>query len=160
MSFREGGHLIPLIDMANHQDGCKHTVAIKACGSASSDTDDTSSSSSSSQGGLNTTKLCVVWEAGADVAAGEEVCVSYGHLLLPDRAMLQYGFMPQDLAVAAQQQQQQQQQWSGESVISAPVPLFGMDRHDFKELSNLELPWRFGLTGTTNPQPFAGEPRS
>jgi hypothetical protein len=163
ISFREGGHLIPLIDMANHQDGCKHTVAIKSCDSTTDHTtkpsDKTPSSSSSGQGGLNNSQLCVVWTAGADVAAGEQVCIPSGRLLLPDTAMLQYGFIPQHLATATQQQQQQQEQQGPEtSGVSGPVPLFGMDRHDFKELSNGELPWRFGLSVSTNLQPFAGEP--
>lgn len=134
---------MPFIDMANHQNGCNHSIALRPCDQLSEP-----SSSSSSQGAVNTTQICVVWKAGAYIAAGEEVCLSYGYLL-PDRAMLQYGYIPQELLPAVQQQQQQH--------VQVPVPLFGIDRHDFEQFSEGKpLPWNFWLDDFGEPEPFTG----
>lgn len=37
-------------------------------------------------------EICVVVKAAAPVKAGEELCLSYGHLT-PDLALFQYGFL-------------------------------------------------------------------
>jgi hypothetical protein len=68
--------------------------------------------------------------AGADVAAGQAVCFYYGYLL-PDRALLEYGYLPQ-----------QQQQVVPE--------LSGIDRHD-ADFHSQPLPKL-----VAEPQPFAG----
>lgn len=150
LNFGEGGHLVPLLDQANHQNGCGHPLTIASCENLPGSTPSSSSGSSGSPTGLNTTRLCVVWQAGADMALGDEVCLSYGWLL-PDRALLQYGFIPKQLLPAVQQQQQQQG-----SKVEVSVPLFGMDRHEFKDLANGQLPWRYRLDKNDAPELFEG----
>lgn len=67
--------MFPLIDMANHHNSCKHTlITHPSCGPGLEDG-------------------CVVWKAGSDVPAGEEVCNMYHDNMPQDRAVLQYGFL-------------------------------------------------------------------
>lgn len=149
--FREGGHIVPLLDLANHHNGCKHSVAVTPCDALPAPTGtcssrDHSGSSPQHADGINTTEMCVVWTAGADVSTGEEVCLSRGWLL-PDRAVLQYGFIPGELLPALQQQPQDQ----------VVVPLLGLDRHDFDQSATSEqLPWSFWLDAETAPPRFQG----
>lgn len=142
--FKEGGHLVPFLDMSNHKNDCRHRVGVASCDELQGTIPSTTPSSPSI---LNTTRLCVYWKAGADVGAGEEVCLQYGYIL-PDRAMLQYGFIPKEL-----------QEVDPEAALSAGapcIPLFGLDRHDFEELAEAGLPWRFWLDSETAPEPFQG----
>lgn len=164
--LEEGGHLMPVIDMARHRNGCPHSIAVKDCTALTPlpDTDDAAPGISSktraskkaaaaaaaaNSGGahvsvLNTTRLCLVLTAGSDLAANEEVCLAYGYML-PDRMMLQYGFIPEELlaAVANRHNSDKQHHEQIDAAAAVSVPLFGMDRHDFKVLSSgTELPWR------------------
>lgn len=149
INLEEGGHLIPLIDMANHRQDCpKHHIDVVACDQvATSNKSAASSSKDASTRVLNTTRLCVIWTAGADLSAGDEVCRSYGYLL-PDRTFLQYGFIPTEFVAAKERQQSLSR--------SVAVPLFGMDRADFQELAEESLPWTFWLDRDTGPEPFRG----
>jgi hypothetical protein len=74
--------------------------------------------------------------------------MSYGWLL-PDRALLQYGFIPKELLPAVDQEQHG-------SAADAYVPLFGMDRHDFKAFANSQLPWRYRLDKVGAPELYQG----
>lgn len=142
--FREGGHLVPFLDMANHKNGCKHNIGVRPCDELTpSASKSNGNNAQPSTGLLNTTRVCVYWKAGADLNAGEEVCLPYGYML-PDRAMLQYGFLPAELSTSA-------------AAADLKVPLFGMDRHDFKQLSAEGLPWGFWNDNDTSPEPFSGE---
>lgn len=70
-----GQLMVPLIDLANHHNNCKHTITTHpTCEPASEDG-------------------CIVWKAGSDLAAGDEVCNIYHESMLQDRAVLQYGFL-------------------------------------------------------------------
>lgn len=148
LHFKGGAHLVPLIDSASHRNGCAHRIEVKDCDVVSEMCETASKSSQSGPSILNNTRMCVVWMAGSDLTTGEEVCVSYGHLL-PDRAMLQYGIIPPEL----QELQPEQQQLTADSTS---IPLFGMDRHDFTDLAEAGLPWRFWLDRDTSPEPFTG----
>lgn len=103
---------LPLLDLANHDNACPHASAFAPCAADAG-------------------RECLVFTAGADVAAGNPVCFHYGHLL-PDRALLEYGFLPMqhDAHDAAQ--------------------LFGVDRHD-ADAAGAPLPKM-----AEAPQPFAG----
>jgi hypothetical protein len=139
---------VPLIDSASHRIGCPHRIEVKDCAVVIEMSETASMSLQSGPSILNNTRMCVVWTAGSDLSAGEEVCVSYGHLL-PDRAMLQYGFIPPELLDLQSEQQQL-------TADGTHIPLFGMDRHDFAEAAEAGLPWRFGLDRDTSPEPFTG----
>lgn len=106
-------YALPLLDMANHDNACPHYNVFRPCE-------------------FDSSRECVYLMAGADVAAGQEVCFFYGYML-PDRALLEYGFL------------QQQPQLQG-----APQ-LFGIDRHDAdfdtEPLAKL----------VAQPEPFVGE---
>lgn len=60
--------------MANHVNSCPNYNTFGPCASDAS-------------------RECVFFTAGADILTGQEVCYWYGHLL-PDRAFLEYGFLP------------------------------------------------------------------
>uniref|UniRef100_A0A383WBC6 SET domain-containing protein n=1 Tax=Tetradesmus obliquus TaxID=3088 RepID=A0A383WBC6_TETOB len=107
-------YALPLLDMANHDNACPHFNRFEPCA-------------------FDSSRECVYFTAGAEVAAGNEVCFYYGHLL-PDRALLEYGYLPQ--------QQQQQQQ--------GVLQLSGIDRHD-ADFESHPLPRL-----VAEPQPFAG----
>jgi hypothetical protein len=105
--------------MANHENACPHFNAFDPCA-------------------FDSSRECVYFTAGADVAAGQQVCFFYGYLL-PDRALLEYGYLPQP----TQQQQQDQEE----------VPqLSSIDRHD-ADFESEPLPKL-----VTEPQPFTGGP--
>eukprot|EP00878_Enallax_costatus_P017740 GHUV01018639.1.p1 GENE.GHUV01018639.1~~GHUV01018639.1.p1 ORF type:complete len:240 (+),score=26.52 GHUV01018639.1:261-980(+) len=73
-----GPLMVPLIDMANHHNNCKHTLAARiTCGPDMEDG-------------------CIVWKAGSDLRSGEEVCLTYHKKMLQDMAVLQYGFLQDD----------------------------------------------------------------
>jgi hypothetical protein len=59
IAFPKHGHfMIPLIDLANHQQDCPHTLIVGPCPFSSS-------------------RQCALWKAGADLSEGEEVCFFY-----------------------------------------------------------------------------------
>lgn len=73
-----GELLLPVVDLANHRNGCPHSITTyKDCGPLSPDG-------------------CMVWRAEEAVRAGEEVCNSYHPYMLQDRALLQYGMLQED----------------------------------------------------------------
>jgi hypothetical protein len=109
-------YALPLLDMANHANNCPHYNEFKPCA-------------------FDASRECVHFTAGADVAAGQEVCFFYGYLL-PDRALLEYGYLPQP----TQQQQ-----------LEEVVPqLSSIDRHD-ADFESEPLPKL-----VEEPQPFTG----
>jgi hypothetical protein len=139
---KEGAFMIPFVDLAKHYNGCTNRLAVHRCGpigaapSASADAAVTSSDD-----------LCIYWTAGPAIAAGEEVCLEHGYLL-PDRALLQYGFVLSQQQAAgkaagdvAQQQQQQQE-------------LSAVDRNDLPAAVRL---WQYRLDAKGPPPVFAGE---
>lgn len=101
---------MPLLDMANHKNNCPHSNIFGPCR-------------------FDSNRECVYFTAGADLAAGDEVCFYYGYLL-PDRALLEYGFLPQ----------QETDIWNKQSLLDGPavtpaatqkaLDLSGIDRHD------------------------------
>ncbi|KAF6258738.1 hypothetical protein COO60DRAFT_1701212 [Scenedesmus sp. NREL 46B-D3] len=93
----------------------------------------------------DTDDLCIFWAAGADVAAGQEVCTSYGHLL-PDVALLQYGVLLQDTRATG----------AAAAAAGAEHPeLNAMDRHDFDPRQPFAPP----KSGHEAPVPFSGTPQ-
>jgi hypothetical protein len=57
--------MLPLLDMADHWNGCPHTYQAGPC------------SSTQAGNGQEGGKRCVIWNAGDSVAAGAEVCNGY-----------------------------------------------------------------------------------
>jgi len=141
--------------MANHNTSCPHSTSFTPCA-------------------FDSSRECVYLRAGADLAAGQEVCFYYGYLL-PDRALLEYGFLPQqplqqmqmedDTAAAAAQ-------WpsvpvedevllheadaveaaaAAGGIAEETLQLFGIDRHDV----DLDAAPLVKLDGP--PEPFTGE---
>jgi len=105
--------LVPLLDLANHQNGCTHShhpgpcdpaldennrqhwdsnaqppALAKSAGSGRFGPNGSAQGDSSSR----MSGQCVVWRATEYVAAGQEVCNAY-KILTQDRALLQYGFL-------------------------------------------------------------------
>lgn len=123
-------YALPLLDMANHNNSCPHYNTFNAC---QSDPD----------------RECVYFTAGADIKAGEEVCYWYGHLL-PDRAFLEYGFLPEvPGSKPAKSKKRRKSSKVAEAQMPA-LPLFSIDRHDFdasEPLVKLQEP----------PKAFSGE---
>jgi hypothetical protein len=78
-------YALPLLDMANHDNSCPHFNEFGPCA-------------------FDGSRECVFFTAGADVSAGQEVCFWYGHLL-PDRAFLEYGFLPHGPPTGAKNQE-------------------------------------------------------
>eukprot|EP00775_Hariotina_reticulata_P010707 gene10707-10864_t len=111
----DGELMVPLLDMTNHQNGCPHTI-------------NAPTGSPCPPG--SPAKDCVVWQAGADIPAGSEVCYSYSGYMLQDQAVLQYGFL-QDGDAAAE--------------------LSGLDRHEFDPQQPLTRHHH-------KPKPFSGTP--
>lgn len=97
-------YALPLLDMANHNNNCPHGNVFRPCH-------------------FDSSRECVYFAAGADVAAGQEVCFFYGHLL-PDRALLEYGYLPE------QQHLQDVLGVSDPASTTMGPELFGIDRHD------------------------------
>lgn len=163
MHFQEGGHLVPLLDMAHHRNGCPHRVVVNDCATLVNTTQSGPVSNPythlSSPGILNTTRLCITWTAASDLKPGEDVCFAHGYLL-PDRAMLQYGFIPPELlqaveGAAAAAEKRQEVSASGVRGVRS-IPVFGMDRHDYQAVAEGGLPWRFRVDNDTCPEPFQG----
>jgi hypothetical protein len=72
MLFEDMGWvLLPLISLAPHVNNCPHTEHITDCPTPTN-----------AAAGENQT--CVVWVAGSDLAAGDQICTSYAYLT-PDR---------------------------------------------------------------------------
>jgi hypothetical protein len=75
-----GELMLPVVDLANHHNGCQHSITTYAdCRSLTT--------------GDRLPGGCVVWRAEVPVPAGEEVCNSYHSFMLQDRALLQYGML-------------------------------------------------------------------
>lgn len=105
--------LVPLLDLANHQNGCTHSHHPGPCDRALDENNRqhwvsnarppalAKSAGSGRFGPEASTQVdsssrmsgqCVVWRATEYVAAGQEVCNAY-KILTQDRALLQYGFL-------------------------------------------------------------------
>jgi hypothetical protein len=74
--YNNSSYMIPIIDMANHDNRCPHWHQLTVCHEGSD-------------------KQCFVWAAGRALEEGEEVCNTYG-VLRNDEALLQYGFVLPD----------------------------------------------------------------
>lgn len=63
LTYDEGTFLVPLMSLTSTHmiSECEHYDYVDKCPGSESE-------------------LCVYWVAGADMAADEEVCISYGHL--------------------------------------------------------------------------------
>jgi len=74
----QGPHLIPLYDMANHQDGCPNTLQVVSCKDVlNAAAVEGSKQFTAGAGGDEATAngrspYCVVWKAGQDIPAGQE----------------------------------------------------------------------------------------
>lgn len=104
--FPTANVLIPLVDMGNHHNECRHSLMVESCDPIEGQqqwqerkhpplTTATGSgvyhpAASSSSSGLS--GQCMVWRAEAPVAVGQVVCNNYG-AGLQDRMLLQYGFL-------------------------------------------------------------------
>jgi hypothetical protein len=104
--FPTANVLIPLVDMGNHHNECRHSLMVESCDPIEGQqqwqerkhpplTTATGSgvyhpAASSSSSGLS--GQCIVWRAEAPVAVGQVVCNNYG-AGLQDRMLLQYGFL-------------------------------------------------------------------
>lgn len=69
-------YMVPLLDLANHQNSCPHWHKSDSCPG-------------------NPSQRCIIWKAGGEVQRGEEVCNQYGYMT-NDEALLQYGFILPD----------------------------------------------------------------
>jgi hypothetical protein len=128
-------YALPLLDMANHDNACPHFNVFKPCA-------------------FDASRECVYFTAGADVTAGQQVCFFYGYLL-PDRALLEYGYLPQQQQQQKEVQQQQQQhqeemQQQQQQELEEVPQLSSIDRHD-ADFESEPLPKL-----VTEPQPFTG----
>jgi hypothetical protein len=137
----EGAFLIPFVDLAKHYNGCTNRLAVHRCGPI-----DAKPSASGDAAVTSSDDLCIYWTAGSNIVAGEDVCLAHGYLL-PDRALLQYGFvLSQQRAVgkaagsAAEQQQLQPE-------------LSAVDRRD---LPAAVMPWQYRLEAKGPPPAFTG----
>lgn len=99
-------YALPLLDMANNRNDCPHSNSFGPCE-------------------FNSSRECVYFTAGAHVAAGEEVCFFYGYLL-PDRALLEYGYLPQHHGLGKAVRASSTHNTAG----TLTLELFGIDRHD------------------------------
>lgn len=132
MAYDYGMFVVPLMGMANHQNNnlCPHTDYLERCPDVQRDAAGSTADGDRSHG-IPDEQVCLYWMAGADVAAGHEVCVSYGYLL-PDVALLQFGIL----------------------LPEGDTPqLFSMDRHDF----NPKNPFAPPSSGHFAPPPFTGQ---
>jgi hypothetical protein len=74
-------YALPLLDLAKHDNTCPHYNIFQPCA-------------------FDASRECAYFTAGAEVKLGDEVRSWYGYLL-PDRAFLEYGLLPEVPAVAA-----------------------------------------------------------
>ena len=107
------------MDLANHLNGCKHTVGLEPCQATPAlkewaqrlppaalakvlDTPCQCSKPACNPEGAGAGSggaaaavgsHCVVWRVGEDLRAGQEVCNGYHPAMLQDTALLQYGFL-------------------------------------------------------------------
>jgi hypothetical protein len=132
--------MIPLVDLAKHYNGCTNRLAVHRCGPI-----DGNPSASDDATVTTSDELCIYWTAGSNIAAGEDVCHAHGYLL-PDRALLQYGF------VLSQQQAAGKAGGSATQQQLQPE-LSAVDRHD---LPAAVMPWQYRLEAKGPPPAFAG----
>jgi hypothetical protein len=128
--------------LANHQvnNNCPHADYLDYCpGSAAAQQ---AAAGQELQQDAEAGDLCIFWAAGADVAAGQEVCTSYGYLL-PDVAQLQYGVLLQDNVTKT----------AAAAGGAEKLELNAMDRHDFDP----KQPFAPPKSGHEAPEPFSGE---
>lgn len=120
---QEKSLLLPLFSNARHSSSCPHDYYFDTC--------PTSNSKSSSKP-ANASNLCFFWVAGANLSAGAEVCVSFGHLR-QDQALLMYG-LPVDQSDMLQQAQGSAVDSSSSSAagggVKEEVWMHGMDTAD------------------------------
>lgn len=92
--------MIPLLDFANHHDGCTNYYEFLPCSydpSSEADREDKAAGAAGAGGRLSPDSverdgLCCFWFAGADVADGGELCSRYGYMS-PDQSFFQYSFV-------------------------------------------------------------------
>uniref|UniRef100_A0A383VSU2 SET domain-containing protein n=1 Tax=Tetradesmus obliquus TaxID=3088 RepID=A0A383VSU2_TETOB len=137
---REGTFMIPFVDLAKHCNGCTNRLAVHRCGPI-----DASPSPASDAAVTSSDELCIYWKTGSAIAAGEDVCMGHGYLL-PDRALLQYGFV-------LSQQQATGKADNGAGQQQQPLELSAVDRHD---LPTAVMPWQYRLEAKGPPPAFAG----
>jgi hypothetical protein len=132
--------MIPLVDLAKHYNGCTNRLAVHRCGAI------TAAPSASADAAVTSSEdLCIYWKAGSDVTAGEDLCLSHGYLL-PDRALLQYGFV-------LSQQQAVGKAAAGTAAQQQQFELSAVDRHD---LPAAVRPWQYRLDAKGPPPAFTG----
>lgn len=109
--FDDTDVLLPIVDMANHDNACLHSHLPEPCDPElgrqqwEEDLTPTTLSNATGSGYYNATAprsgQCMVWRAEEFVAAGQPVCNSY-KTLTQDRALLQYGFLQVSMCVSLQ----------------------------------------------------------
>ena len=91
--------MLPLVDFGNHYAGCKHTsLRLEPCKPKAPEKQDRPDvaqpmSARAAKPQAAGESKCVVWRAGEDVPAGQEVCYTYKPVMLQDMALLWYGFL-------------------------------------------------------------------
>jgi hypothetical protein len=107
ISGEEQQMLVPFFSNARYNSSCPHNTSVEPCPSSSS----SSSSSGSPQ--------CFIWQAGADLPAGAEVC-ALAPFLRDDQALLMYGLTLEQAAVLRQEE-------AADSSSSKEMWLSGLD---------------------------------
>eukprot|EP00882_Tetradesmus_deserticola_P018237 GHRQ01019586.1.p1 GENE.GHRQ01019586.1~~GHRQ01019586.1.p1 ORF type:complete len:191 (-),score=44.59 GHRQ01019586.1:382-954(-) len=133
----EGAFMIPFVDLAKRYNGCTNSLAVHRCGPIHA-----TPCASNDAAVASSDDLCIYWRAGSDIAADEDLCLAQGYLL-PDRALLQFGFvLSQPPAVGK----------AADRLVKQQLELSAVDRHD---LPAAVQPWQFGLAQGPPPA-FAG----
>lgn len=65
-------HFYPVMDMADHRNDCSNKYDVGTCSSALAESEEALAGN-----GQDSAKRCIVWTAGADIATGDEICLSY-----------------------------------------------------------------------------------
>uniref|UniRef100_A0A383VR40 SET domain-containing protein n=1 Tax=Tetradesmus obliquus TaxID=3088 RepID=A0A383VR40_TETOB len=146
VSYEYGSFMVPLMGLASHQvnNNCPHADYLDYCPGSAAAQQAAAGQEPQQEAGAEEDDLCIVWAAGADVAAGQEVCSSYGYLM-PDVALLQYGVLLQDNTTAT----------AALAGKAERLELNAMDRHDFDP----KKPFAPPKSGHEAPEPFSGTPQ-
>lgn len=79
-------HFYPVMDMADHRNDCSNKYDVGTCSSAlagkhaapaGKEEGLAESEEALAGNGQDSAKRCIVWTAGADIATGDEICLSY-----------------------------------------------------------------------------------